>query len=144
MSTAIKRLGCTSNCSISAAGGILVCSTCGWDEYMNAKNKNNLKMKGQSYYPAFPVSELDFGIDGIIVEPKNGLTKREYFAIKAMQGFLANPSETEITSTYVLEKLGLPKETKYDFEKHYTKYVAKIAVSYADALIAELDVEAIF
>lgn len=69
-----------------------------------------------------------------------GINLREHFAAKAMQGFLANPSETDITSAYVLERLGLPKDTKYDFEKHYTKYVAKIAVSYADALIAELNV----
>lgn len=92
------------------------------------------------------MTEKDSPIN-VIIHPVSGecenagLTKRELFATNAMKGFLANPSETEITSTYVLERLGLPKETKYDFEKHYTKYVAKIAVSYADSLIAELNVE---
>ncbi len=66
-----------------------------------------------------------------------GLTIRELFATNAMKGILANPYEPGIA--HVLEKLGLTKETKYDFEKHYTKYVSKISVSYADALIAELN-----
>jgi hypothetical protein len=69
-----------------------------------------------------------------------GLTKREHFAISAMKGFLANSSETEISSTYVLEAIGLPKETKYSFDEHYTKYVSQIAVKYADALLAELSI----
>lgn len=67
-----------------------------------------------------------------------GLTKREHIAIEAMKGFLANPSETEVSSTYVLEAIGLPKDTKYSFDEHYTKYVSQIAVKYADALLAEL------
>jgi len=70
-----------------------------------------------------------------------GLTKREYFAIQAMQGQLSNASESDVPSTYVLEKLGLPKETKYSFEDHYPKYVAKISRMYADALLAELSNE---
>jgi hypothetical protein len=67
-----------------------------------------------------------------------GLTKREYFAIQAMQGQLSNSSESDVPSTYILEKLGLSKETKYSFEEHYPKYVAKISRMYADALLDEL------
>jgi len=89
--------------------------------------------------PAFPVSELDFNVDGLIVEEKNGLTKRQYFAAKAMQGYMANSAETEISSTYVLELLGLPKDTKYIFSEHYPAYVAKLSVLYADALLDALN-----
>lgn len=35
MSTEIRKTGCTDNCNIIGAGGILVCSTCDWDEYMS-------------------------------------------------------------------------------------------------------------
>ncbi len=61
------------------------------------------------------------------------------FAGLAMQGYLANPAEADITPTYVLEKLGFPKETKYVFEEHYPKYVANISVQYADALLQQLN-----
>lgn len=71
-----------------------------------------------------------------------GLTKREYFSAKAMQGFMSNPTEAKTTTTHVFEILGLNKETKYSFKDHYFKYVAQISVSYADALIEQLNVEA--
>ena len=67
-----------------------------------------------------------------------GLSKREYFAIQAMKGFLSNPSESEVSSTFVLEAIGLPKETKYSFDLHYTKYASQLSVKYADALLSEL------
>lgn len=68
-----------------------------------------------------------------------GLTKRELFAVKAMQGHLSNSAESETTAAYILERIGLPRDTKYEFDKHYLKYVAKISVMYADALITELN-----
>lgn len=89
--------------------------------------------------PVSPVSELDFNANGLIVEEKNGLTKRQYFAAKAMQGYMANSAETEIPCTYILDVLGLPKDTKYIFTEHYPAYVAKLSVLYADALLDALN-----
>lgn len=31
--------GCTGNCSIATAGGIAVCTVCGWDDWMDMINK---------------------------------------------------------------------------------------------------------
>lgn len=56
--------------------------------------------------PAFPTG----------IEVDGGLTKREYFAARAMQGLI---------STYTINRDG------------HTKYTAETAVQYADALIAE-------
>lgn len=51
---------------------------------------------------------------------EKGLTKREYFAAKAMQGFIAAHSGPEVK---------MPE----------SKYVARECVEYADALIAALN-----
>ena len=64
-------------------------------------------------------------------------TRREYFAAKAMQGILSRSRGTA-TLGEVLKTLGLPEETEYDFKTHHPKYVAKIAVLYANALLEEL------
>jgi hypothetical protein len=40
--------------------------------------------------PAFPAGERFEGVDGWQTEP--GMTLRDYFAAKAMQGFMANKS----------------------------------------------------
>lgn len=51
------------------------------------------------------------------------LTKREAFAMAAMQGIMANPTG----------------EPKGDFElEHFAKVVATMAVRHADALLAEI------
>ena len=70
---------------------------------------------------------------------KPGINLRQHFAAKAMQGYLANSFESEVPGSYVIDILGLPKDTKYEFVKHYPKYVAKLSVLLADALIAELN-----
>jgi hypothetical protein len=67
-----------------------------------------------------------------------GLTKREHFAVAAMQGILGNSSDAEISEYAVFQTLGLPAETKYSFIDHYPKYAAKMSLIYADALLAEL------
>jgi hypothetical protein len=85
-----------------------------------------------------PIYPIDGSHQGIHPKQIIGLTKREYFAGLAMQGHLANANESTISSTYVLEALGLPKDTKYSFEEHYTKYIAQISVKYSDALLNEL------
>lgn len=67
--------------------------------------------------PAMPISEeeTDRVNDGITIY--TGLTKREHFAIVAMQGILAGDVNNEI----------------------YEKDVVEMAVSHADALLAELE-----
>jgi len=72
-------------------------------------------------------------VDGI------GLTIRQHFAAMTMQGMLSNPSEFDVTTGSILELLGLPKDTKYDYNQHYFAYIAKKSVLQADALINELN-----
>lgn len=72
----------------------------------------------------------------IFVYPHNrggqyGLTKREYFAGLAMQGLLAHPSDT------FCDEQGIEPETT---EEAYANG-ARLAVAYADALIAALNAE---
>ncbi len=93
---------------------------------------NNSDKPAMPYIPTNPWS--DEAANGF-----GGLTKREYFSGLAMQGITSNPSDADLTSDYVLENLGLPKGTKYSFEKHYSMYVAKKAVKFADALLTELE-----
>jgi hypothetical protein len=105
----------------------------------------------ESVNPFFRFNENGYGESVVLNFPdgskqflpyETGINLRQHFAAKAMQGFMSNPTEAEISSTYVIEFLGLDKETKYSFKDHYPKYVAKISVAYADALIAELNVKA--
>jgi len=62
-----------------------------------------------------PINPLPSDVDSSKVECI-GLTKREYFAAMAMQGMLANSSYTDSIEG-----------------------IAKAAVAYSDALLAELD-----
>lgn len=80
--------------------------------------------------PAFPVSTMvgertaGYGHqDGPATYQFGGMTLRDYFAAKAMQGLLAEGGSLEIG--YVLPA-------------HWPQYIAKRAVSHADALLAEL------
>lgn len=70
-----------------------------------------------SEQPAFPEQDRNEAGD---VWTVSGLTKREYTAIKAMQGLLANGH--------------VPDLSEFDASQ-----IAHDAVSYADALLAELD-----
>lgn len=93
--------------------------------------------------PAFTFSEVKWNADDSYYESTDhtGLSKREYFAAMAMQGYLANSAETDVTTAHVRAVLGLEKETEYVYAKHYTSYVAKLSVQYADALLTELEKE---
>lgn len=62
---------------------------------------------------------------------------RDDFAGKAMQGILANLSESQVGLKFVLQELGLPSETKYNFFEHYPKYVSKLSYAYADAMLKQ-------
>lgn len=70
--------------------------------------------------PAFPVSANDranYEAGGYVPNGVFGLTKREYFAAKAMQGLCADPNTGDL---------------------QYGD-IARVAVGLADALIAELE-----
>jgi len=68
-----------------------------------------------------------------------GLTKREYLAAKAMQGFISDPSMSDFTPTHIKETIGVDNEEKYNYMVHYPKYIALLAVAFADALIEQLN-----
>lgn len=71
--------------------------------------------------PAAPTQEIDTDINGdqIVIAQTNGLTKREYIAAQALQGFLVTWNDAPV-------KIG-PKE------------YAAMAVEAADALLEELE-----
>jgi len=68
----------------------------------------------------------------------SGLTKREHFSIELMKGILSNPSDWNVSTSFILEYLGLPPDTKYLYNVHYPQYLAKTSISFADALLNEL------
>jgi hypothetical protein len=70
--------------------------------------------------PAFPVTVTELWSAGTAGNTPDGLTKREYFAVMAMQGMLASLNG-------------------FDRSESFCAYVAEGAVAQADALIAELE-----
>lgn len=68
-----------------------------------------------------------------------GLSIRQELAARAMQGILSDPSNTDLATKFIKDKLGLPEETVYEYPKHYMQYISVAAVAAADALIAELN-----
>jgi hypothetical protein len=81
---------------------------------------------------AFPISKVTLSDDGIIKHAEwiCGLTVRDYFAAKAMQGLLANPQFARILKMM----LELPtSDTPHDVEKS----LAGGAYEYADAMLEE-------
>lgn len=76
--------------------------------------------------PAFPCHtdkvEIDTKGERVIPVLNGGLSKREYFAAKALEGLLANSKET------------WDGPTRSDVQRNMAKY----AIEQADALIAEL------
>ena len=79
---------------------------------------------------AFPESYIHEGPDGPIVLGSGGLTKREYFAAKALEGLLG---DWKIMETF------LEVEAKMTTGVTLKEAMAKMALSHADALIAELE-----
>ena len=65
---------------------------------------------------------MEFAFPHKAIDTYDGLTKREYFAAKAMQGILTNPSE--------------------EYRPWGVRDIAGYSVQIADALIAELSKEA--
>ncbi len=92
-------------------------------------------MKVNPNAPAFPES-VGVGPTGLIVTSAHteapGLTVREYFAAKAMQGMLAGVWTDDDMAEY--------DDDAAAFAEHKA-IVAKACAGYADALIAELNKE---
>ena len=68
---------------------------------------------------------------------QEGLTKREYMASLAMQGFIAHSFHT--TEQNILDVLGLNEDTEYIHIVHYPRYVAHMSTAFADALLRQLE-----
>lgn len=90
-------------------------------------------MKGETVIPAFPCELHNEGSKPIkgftgetlkpgVVEAYKGMTLRDYFAAKAMQGMLAYPGDTTMGSHH---------------NNNDAKGVAKVAYQYADAMLDE-------
>ena len=70
--------------------------------------------------PAFPTGIITDG-KGKIIGGSNGMTLRDYFAAKAMQGMFANPDDSH---------------EQYDLNyKDYTEEISRCAYCMADAMI---------
>ena len=80
--------------------------------------------------PAFPVPYSNEA-DGPMVMPTTGMTLRDYFAAKALQGLLANPERYKYIALLV-------DTNQITQEEATTKNIHK-AVMMADALLAELN-----
>ncbi len=66
-----------------------------------------------------------------------GLTKREYFAGLAMQGFIINPPEfTANKIKNAIEKYDIGATEAFEYED---KYLSMLAIKKADDLLKELD-----
>ena len=69
------------------------------------------------------VGDKNYGI-----EPSSGLTKREYFAAMAMQGF--------VSCAEAMNQLRLIEERS---DKNQSEMIAMISLGFADALLKELE-----
>lgn len=94
-------------------------------------------MKNQDK-PAYPFKS-NYPHDNESASGYMGLTKREEFARSAMQAILSNTDGSHTPTTFILEYLELPTSTTYQFAEHYPKYIAKLAILYADELLKQLE-----
>lgn len=83
-----------------------------------ANSDNQLPTYSDGDMPAYPTQVQADGYGTQRIPPIPGLTKRELFAAKAMQGYCANTNEALLQASY--------------------KCIAKGSVLQADALLAEL------
>jgi len=93
--------------------------------------------KENSTLPAHPCP-VTLGKNGEIVNCEyHGLTKREQFAMAAMQGIVQTGTAGGHTIKDFERLLGL-KDGEYKADVHYPVLIARDAVIQADALLAEL------
>jgi len=76
--------------------------------------------------PAFPMQKM--AIDGYVITDgrNNGMTIRQYYKAKAMQGFLSS-----------VENIDRIKEANHDIKLPTTEIISKLCGEYADTMIAE-------
>lgn len=85
---------------------------------------------------AFPYNERND--DGTHFFAHDGLNKREYFAGLAMQATISELADSSFSPSSVANELGVAPD-EYDWHVHWPQFVAKRALTYADALLAALD-----
>ncbi len=66
----------------------------------------------------------------------SGMTLRDYFAAKAMQAWLTLGGDDVPSVATVKASLGLSPDTKFDWEIHYSEFVARNAYIAADQMLA--------
>ena len=97
-----------------------------------------MKNKELGKEPVYPVhhQDLDYNENGIIVEAKNGLTKREYFAGLAMQSMITS-WQSELSDRF---RKALLDDLVREFGKDITVYegFSKKAIVCADELLKQL------
>ena len=71
---------------------------------------------------------------------ETGLTKRQAFAMAAMQGLICADDGFPETRTEAAEMLQI-EASEYSYEVHWPQITAKRAVNHADALLAALEQE---
>lgn len=81
--------------------------------------------------PAYPIDSNDFK------QAYTGLTKRQEFAARAMQGFLSGNGLEGISVKDASRFLGI-EESDWEPETHWPLFVAKKSVAHADALLEAL------
>ena len=90
-----------------------------------------------SHYPAFPADERIHDMDSC------GLTKREYFAAMAMQGFLSQShTPADPNTEWTAMGFGIGEDVWNSLnrhEKHVAATTADFSVQMADALIDALN-----
>ncbi len=64
---------------------------------------------------------------------------RQQIIVQFAAALLANPAIEEFSHSYIKEYLGESPDTKYVHNIHYTKFIAKRAAMYADALLEEMN-----
>ena len=92
----------------------------------------------ESAYPVIPPTDSSgVGSAGGYPYPSAGLTKREAFAMAAMQGYCANQEYANACGR-ALEAFGIEVGSQANADG-VRKLIAKAAIGCADAILAELD-----
>ncbi|ASN67989.1 hypothetical protein 9F7_69 [uncultured Caudovirales phage] len=104
----------------SDVGRCLRCSSCIGESEQVGGICYDCQPAEQGSQPAFPVQASDYGGHGTCF----GLTVRDYFAAKAMNGYLANPWQAK-----ELDDTG-------DSSGEQMRIVAEISYAMADAMLA--------
>lgn len=93
-----------------------------------------MKNSDQTAFPTHPAQHNGLqGEEYSMIYGENGLTKREYFAAKAMQGIMASGFYTDAGIHKALDALKVPHETGLK------QAIAMMAIEVADELLKQLE-----